>query len=70
MKPSVVRKAGRIAKTRAPKPRDRYFWWEQDEPREAVRARIRAAIASGEASPHDRFVTFTWTRPKGENTGD
>jgi hypothetical protein len=35
-----------------------------------VRARIRAAIASGEASPNDRFVTFTWTRPEGENAGD
>jgi hypothetical protein len=35
-----------------------------------VDARIRAAIAGGKASPHDRFVTFTWTRPEGENAGD
>jgi hypothetical protein len=41
MKQSLVRKAGRIAKAIVPKPRDRYFWWEQDEPREAVQARIR-----------------------------
>jgi hypothetical protein len=68
MKPSVLRKARRIAKALVPKRRDRYFWWEQDEPREAVRARIRAAIASGEASPHDRFVTFTWKRPEGEGS--
>ena len=70
MKPSVVRKARRIARALVPKPRHRYFWWEQDEPRAAVDARIRAAIASGKASPHDRFVTFTWTRPEGENKGD
>ena len=69
MKQSLVRKAGRIAKAIVPKPRDRYFWWEQDEPRGAVQARIRAAIASGKASPYDRFVTFTWTRPEGEGPG-
>jgi hypothetical protein len=59
MKPSVVRKAHRIAKYRAPKPRMHFLWCEQDEPRDAVRARIRAMIASGEASPNDRLLTFT-----------
>jgi hypothetical protein len=34
--------------------------------RDAVDARIRAKIAGGEANPHDRFVTFAWTRPEGE----
>jgi hypothetical protein len=67
MKPSVLRKADRIAKARAPKPRMHFFWWGQDETRAMVRARIRAKIASGEASPNDRFVTFTWTRPEGES---
>jgi hypothetical protein len=43
-----------------------FFWWEEDETRDAVDARIRAKIASGEASPNDRFVTFTWTRPERE----
>ena len=70
MKPSMVRKADRIAKDRAPKPRMHFFWWEQDETRDMVRARIRAKIASGEASPNDRFVTFTWTRPEGDGAED
>jgi hypothetical protein len=54
--------ADRIAKARAPKPRMHFFWWGQDETYDKVKARIRAAIASGEASPNDRFVTFTWTQ--------
>jgi hypothetical protein len=43
-----------------------FFWWEEDETGDAVDARIRAKIASGEASPNDRFVTFTWARPERE----
>jgi hypothetical protein len=64
MKSSVIRKADRIAKGRAPKPRMHFFWWELDETRDMVRARIRARIASGAASPNDHFVTFTWSRPE------
>ncbi len=70
MKPSVVRKADRVAKERAPKPRMHFFWWEEDETRDMVRARIRAKIASGEASENDRFVTFTWRRPEGDGPDD
>jgi hypothetical protein len=62
MKPSVLRMADRIAKGRAPTPRMHFFWWDLRETRDMVRARIRAKIASGEASPNDRFVIFTWTR--------
>jgi hypothetical protein len=63
MKASLLRKAARVEKERAPKPEMRFFWWDLDEPREAVEARIREKIASGQASETDRFVTFTWTRP-------
>jgi len=66
MKPSVVRKADRMAKDRAPKPRMHFFWWELDETRDMIQARIRAKIASGEASENDRFVTFSWRRPEGD----
>jgi hypothetical protein len=66
MKPSLIRKADRIAKARAPKPRMRFFWWELDETHDMVQARIRASIASGEASESDRFVTFSWRRPEGD----
>jgi hypothetical protein len=64
MKPSVVRKADRMAKDRAPKPRMHFFWWGLDETRDRVQARIRASIASGKASENDHFVTFSWRRPE------
>jgi hypothetical protein len=69
MKASTLRKADRIAKARAPKSRMRFFWWELDETREQLDARIRASIASGETSPNDRIVTFTWTRPEDGSLG-
>ena len=64
MKASLLRKADRVAKERAPKPRIHYFWWELDETWAQLQARIRAKVASGEASENDGCVTFTWTRPK------
>jgi hypothetical protein len=36
MKPSVVRKADRMVKDRAPKPRMNFFWWGLDETRDMV----------------------------------
>jgi hypothetical protein len=67
MKASVLRKADGVAKERAPKPQMRIFWWEQDETREMLQARIRASIASGEAAENDRFVIFSWRRPEDED---
>jgi hypothetical protein len=64
MKQSLLRKAERIAKDRASTPRVRMFWWGLDEPHEAVDARIRASIASGETSPNDRYAIFSWRRPE------
>ena len=64
MKSSLVRKADRIAKARAPKPRVRFFWWELDETRDVALARIRASIASGAVSESDECVLFTWRRPE------
>jgi hypothetical protein len=70
MKTSLIRKADRIEKDRVPEPRMRFFWWDLDETYDMVEARIRARIASGEASENDRFVTFTWRRPEGEGPRD
>ena len=70
MKPSMVRKADRIAKDRTPKPRMHFFWWELDETYDMVQARMRAKIASGEASENDRFVVFSWTRPEEDGPHD
>ena len=47
MKPSMVRKADRIAKDRTPKPRMHFFWWGLDATYDMDQARIRARIASG-----------------------
>jgi hypothetical protein len=62
MKRSLIRKIDGVAKERAPERRTHTFFWALNETRAAVDARIRAKIASGEASPNDRFITFTWTR--------
>jgi hypothetical protein len=70
MKASALRRAARIAKARAPKPGMHFFWWDWHETRSDVRARIRAKIASGEASRYDRFVIFTWTREEGDGAGE
>ena len=68
MKESLVRKVDRMLEDREPEPRIRFVWWELDETYDMVEARAR--IASGEASPNDRFVTFTWRRPEGEGPHD
>jgi hypothetical protein len=70
MKTSLVRKAERLAKERAPKPRTHFFWWDLDETEEMVRARMRAKIASGEASENDCLVMVTWQRPEDEGAED
>jgi hypothetical protein len=62
MKPSMVCKAERVEKDRAPEPRMHIFWWELDETYDKVEARISAQIASGEASPNDRFIVYSWRR--------
>jgi hypothetical protein len=68
MKPSLIRKAERIAKDLAPEPRVRFFWWDQDETREVAQARMRASIARGEVSPTDRCYLVSWKRPKVDGT--
>ena len=70
MKESLVRKVDRMLEDRAPEPRMRFFWWDLDETWEQLQARMRAKIASGEASETDGCVTFTWTRPRDGGPGD
>jgi hypothetical protein len=70
MKESLIRKADRMLEDRAPEPQMRFVWWDLDETYDMVEARIRARIASGEASENDEFVTFTWRRPEGEGPHD
>ena len=44
------------------------FWWNLDETYDKVQARMRATIASREASENDEFVTFTWRRAEGDGS--
>jgi hypothetical protein len=45
--------------------RTHLFFQDPDETDDVVQARINALIASGEASPSDRFVIFFWRSPEG-----
>jgi hypothetical protein len=47
--------------------RTHYVWQGMDETDDALQARIRAKIASGAASPRDRFITFCWRSPAGDD---
>jgi hypothetical protein len=60
MKPSVDRRFCRVERIRAVPRRTHTFFGDPNESDEVVQARIRAKIASGQASPGDRFVTFHW----------
>jgi hypothetical protein len=42
------------------------FFPDPHETEDVVQARIRAKIASGQASPGDRFVIFFWRDPGGD----
>jgi hypothetical protein len=66
MKASQIRELARVAKTGAVEARLHYLWWDLDETHDMVQARIRAMIASGEASENDEFVTFRWKRSPDE----
>ena len=63
MRPSLARRVRGVERARAAHRQMRFIWQGTDETSAEVQARIRARIASGEASPTDEFVTFTWRSP-------
>jgi hypothetical protein len=63
MRPSLVRRVRGVERARAAHRRMRFVWQGTDETSEEVEARVRAMIASGEASGTDEFVTFGWRSP-------
>jgi hypothetical protein len=65
MKSSHVRQASRAEQVRASERRTHTFFQDEGETDDIVQARIRAKIARGDASPHDRFVTLFWQSPEG-----
>jgi len=66
MRPSLKRRVGCLERVLAARRRTRYLWQGHEETDTALRARIRAMIASGEAGRDDRFVTFRWRSPAGD----
>jgi len=60
MKSSLERRVRSVERVLAAHGRTHYLFQDLDETDEAVSARTRAMIASGEASTNDRFVIFRW----------
>jgi hypothetical protein len=63
MRPSLWRRVSCMERVLMTPGRDRYLWQGEDETNEALAARIRAKIESGEVGPNDRFITFRWRSP-------
>jgi hypothetical protein len=63
MTQSLERRVCGVEQVQAGQRRMHFFWRDEDETQDMVRARIRAKIASGAASPNDQFVTFFWWDP-------
>jgi hypothetical protein len=66
MSQSLERRLHNVETAHAACRKTHYLWWGEDETQADVAAKKRAMIASGKASPNDRFITFTWRRPEGE----
>ena len=60
------RRVCRVEGAHAAQRRTHIFFRDPHETDDVVQARIRAEIASGQASPSDRFVMFFWRAPEGE----
>lgn len=58
-----------VERARTAPRRTHFFFRDTHETFDAVQAWIRAEIASGQASPSDRLVTFFWRAPEGEERG-
>ncbi len=63
---SLDRRAGGVEKAGAPRSRTLFVFRETGDTDETVAARIRAMIANGVASAHDRIIPFAWVDPQSE----
>ena len=66
LKPSLERRFHCVEGALIAQRRTHIFFRDPHETQDVVRARIRDKIASGQASPNDRFVTFYWRTPEGD----
>ena len=60
---SADRRLDRAEWSYAAPTRMRFLWQDTDETSEQVKAKMRAMIANGEASPGDQFVIHSWRKP-------
>jgi hypothetical protein len=63
MKASLGRRVCRIEQRCSAPRQTRFIWQDSDEGEDVVQARKRDMIASGFASPSDRFVRIGWRSP-------
>jgi len=63
---SLERRVDGLERARAARCRTHYLFRGMGETYAQVQTRIRAMIASGEASRSDRFITFSWRDPAGD----
>jgi hypothetical protein len=66
MRQSLERRVSGMERIVATHRRTHYLWQDDDVTDAAHKARIRAMIASGEAGPSDKFITFRWRLPAGD----
>jgi hypothetical protein len=66
MTPSLERRLRCVARARITQRRTHLIFRDPHETQDVAQARVRARIASGQASPGDRFVTFFWRAPQRE----
>jgi hypothetical protein len=66
MRASLERRVSSMERVLAARRRTHYLFKGLNETEEALQARKRAMIGSGEAGPNDLFVVFRWRSPAGE----
>jgi hypothetical protein len=66
----LERRIDRLEKASAARRRPRYLFRGMDETWAQVEARMRAMIASGEASRDDQFVMFEWRSSADDGADD
>jgi hypothetical protein len=63
MKAALARRVCRIEQRCSAPRQTRFIWQDSGEGEDVIQARKRAMIASGFASPTDRFVRIGWRSP-------
>jgi hypothetical protein len=63
MRAALVRRVSRVERHCSAPRQTRFIWQDSDEGEDVIQARKRDMVASGFASPSDRFVRIGWRSP-------